>query len=120
MKNGTVLPHALLVMVAGAHFMTSAASTALRTAIFGFSSHLQLVHGRVDEQGVPRDAPYLADQGVYDSKVTKFTPPAYLGLAVLDDCLMFLDIDELGYSLYSHLLEREDGLLTMHNSSNDV
>ncbi|MDD2057862.1 FAD-dependent oxidoreductase [Pseudomonas sp. GD03860] len=83
----------------------------LRTAIFGFSSHLQLVHGRVDEQGIPLPAPYLGDT-VYDSKGLRFAPPNYLGLAALDECLLFMEISELGKSLYSHLLQHQDGLLT--------
>ncbi|MDD2046317.1 flavin monoamine oxidase family protein [Pseudomonas putida] len=84
----------------------------LRTAIFGFSSHLQLVHGRVDEQGNPLEAPYLAAEAVYDSKGLKFAAPTYLGLAALDECLLFMSIDGTGRSLYSHCLKRENGLLT--------
>lgn len=34
----------------------------LRTAIFGFSNHLQLVHGRVDDQGQPLAVPGLGSQ----------------------------------------------------------
>ncbi|MBM3106845.1 FAD-dependent oxidoreductase [Pseudomonas sp. V1] len=84
----------------------------LRTAIFGFSSHLQLVHGRVDEQGTPLEAPYLAADSVYDSKGLKFAAPTYIGLAALDECLLFMSIDESGKSLYSHCLDRQNGLLT--------
>lgn len=31
----------------------------LRTAIFGFSSNLQLIHGRIDTEGHPKPSPYL-------------------------------------------------------------
>ena len=84
----------------------------LRTAIFGFSSHLQLVHGRVDEQGIPYAAPYLESDQVPDSKGLMFAAPAYMGIAALDECLMYLDIDGLGKSLYHHCIERPGGLLT--------
>jgi len=83
----------------------------LRTAIFGFSSHLQLVHGRVDEQGRPRSAPYL-NQPVRDSRGVKFQSPAYLGLAALDECLMFMSPEPDQPSLYEHLTARNNGLLT--------
>ncbi len=76
----------------------------LRTAIFGFSSHLQLVHGRVDEQGNPLQAPYLGE-AVHDSKGLRFASPNYLGLATLDECLLFMEISELEKSLYTHLLQ---------------
>lgn len=84
----------------------------LRTAIFGFSSHLQLVHGRVDEQGVPLPAPYAALQTVPDSRGLQFQAPSYIGLAAMDEALLFMDIQTLGTSLYRQCLEREDGLLT--------
>lgn len=84
----------------------------LRTAIFGFSSHLQLVHGRVDGAGIPYAAPYLETDTVLDSRGLQFQAPAYLGLAALDECLLFMDIEEVGQSLYSHFLGRKDGLLT--------
>lgn len=84
----------------------------LRTAIFGFSSHLQLVHGRVDEQGQPLDAPYLTQDAVHDSKGLKFLAPNYLGLVAMDECLLFMAIDGLGTSLYEQCIARDDGLLT--------
>ncbi len=84
----------------------------LRTAIFGFSSHLQLVHGRVDHLGMPLAAPHLGADSVRDSKGLKFQAPAYIGLAALDECLLFMDIEGSGASLYSHLQSRNDGLLT--------
>lgn len=84
----------------------------LRTAIFGFSSHLQLVHGRVDQEGVPYAAPHLEASRVPDSKGLMFQGPAYIGLAAMDESLLFLDVGLGGSSLYDHLLQREDGLLT--------
>lgn len=84
----------------------------LRTAIFGFSSHLQLVHGRVDEHGIPLTAPYLDVDAVRDSKGLYFQAPAYVGLAAMDEALLFMNIEELGTSLYSQCVAREDGLLT--------
>lgn len=84
----------------------------LRTAIFGFSSHLQLVHGRVDEQGVPMSAPYLGRDEVLDSKGLKFQAPAYMGLAAMDESLLFMPLGVGGSSLYEQCVAREDGLLT--------
>jgi len=84
----------------------------LRTAIFGFSSQLQLVHGRVDAKGDPLEAPYLNSDAVYDSAGAAFDRPRYLGLAALAECLMFMEIDETGQSVYEHSRERSTGLLT--------
>ena len=84
----------------------------LRTALFGFSSHLQLVHGRVDGEGEPYAAPYLGVEKVLDSKGVGFQAPCYIGLAALDESLMFMSIAERGISLYEHLVQRPDGLLT--------
>jgi hypothetical protein len=44
----------------------------LRTAIFGFSSQLQLIHGRVDSNGDPLDSPYLNSKAVFDSMGQSF------------------------------------------------
>jgi len=84
----------------------------LRTAIFGFSSHLQLVHGRVDQDGLPYAAPYLEASNVPDSRGLMFNGPAYIGLAAMDESLLFLDAGMNGTSLYDHLLQHDDGLLT--------
>ncbi|WAH60049.1 NAD(P)/FAD-dependent oxidoreductase [Pseudomonas silvicola] len=84
----------------------------LRTAIFGFSSHLQLVHGRVDEQGQPLPAPYLEASSVYDAAGVKFQRPGYLGLAALDECLLFMGIGVDSLSFYDHSLQRGAGFLT--------
>lgn len=84
----------------------------LRTAIFGFSSHLQLMHGRVDEQGTPLDATVAADQVVHDSRGLRFASPAYLGVAALDECLLFMPLERDGASAYDHLRAQSDGLLT--------
>ena len=84
----------------------------LRTAIFGFSSHLQLVHGRVDQDGVPYVAPHLEASDVPDSRGLMFKGPAYVGLAAMDESLLFLDVGMNGTSLYDHLLHQDDGLLT--------
>jgi tryptophan 2-monooxygenase len=84
----------------------------LRTAIFGFSSHLQLVHGRVNEDGVPLAAPYRNVDTLADSRGLHFQAPAYQGLAAMDESLLFMDIEELGTSLYKQCVTREDGLLT--------
>jgi tryptophan 2-monooxygenase len=87
----------------------------LRTAIFGFSSQLQLIHGRVDSKGDPLPAPYLHSDAVFDSTGQSFDRPRYIGLAALDECLMFMQIDETGKSAYEHSLENNTGLFT--NSS---
>lgn len=84
----------------------------LRTAIFGFSSQLQLIHGRVDSMGNPLDAPHLNSEAVFDSTGKTFDRPRYIGLAALDECLLFMKIDETGKSVYEHSRERTHGLLT--------
>lgn len=84
----------------------------LRTAIFGFSSHLQLVHGRVDEQGKPLPAAIMAHQVVRDSQGLRFASPTYLGLAALVECLLFMPLQPGAVSPYEHLRARADGLLT--------
>lgn len=82
----------------------------IRTAIFGFSSHLQLVHGRVDANERPLPAPF--DKGIpRDSSGLPFDAPAWLGIAALDDAMMYLPIDGMGLSLYEHLSARPNGLL---------
>ncbi|WP_339493495.1 flavin monoamine oxidase family protein [Pseudomonas sp. EA_35y_Pfl1_P108] len=84
----------------------------LRTAIFGFSSHLQLIHGRVDADGTPMDAPYLNAKETLDSSGLKFNKPNYIGLGSLAESLLFIKPDETDDSLYEHLLKRPSGLLT--------
>ncbi|MGY2342590.1 flavin monoamine oxidase family protein [Pseudomonas sp. SDO5532_S415] len=84
----------------------------LRTAIFGFSSQLQLIHGRVDPKGDPLDSPHLSSEAVFDSMGLSFDRPRYVGLAALDECLMFMDIDQTGKSVYEYIRERNNGLLT--------
>ncbi|MFW0757163.1 flavin monoamine oxidase family protein [Pseudomonas sp. H11T01] len=84
----------------------------LRTAIFGFSSQLQLVHGRVDSSGDPIDSPCLHSEAVFDSKGLGFDRPRYIGLATLDECLLFMKIEETGKSFYEHSIERSSGFLT--------
>lgn len=84
----------------------------LRTAIFGFSSRLQLIHGRVDSKGDPLPAPYLHSETVHDSTGLSFDRPRYIGLAALNECLMFLKTAETGKSVYEHSRETNTGLLT--------
>jgi tryptophan 2-monooxygenase len=84
----------------------------LRTAIFGFSSQLQLVLGRVDTAGNPINSPLLRASAVYDSKGLEFSRPRYIGLAALAECLFFIKTVETGKSVYEHSLERTDGFLT--------
>lgn len=83
----------------------------LRTAIFGFSSQLQLIHGRVDSIGDPLDSPCLHNEAVFDSRGLSFESPRYIGLAALDECLLFMKTDETGKSFYEHCRERNNGLL---------
>ncbi|AHC34785.1 MULTISPECIES: FAD-dependent oxidoreductase [unclassified Pseudomonas] len=84
----------------------------IRTAIFGFSSHLQLIHGRVNPDGTPIPSPYLNAPEVVDSKGLKFNKPHYIGLASLAESLLFIKPTETQESLYEHLIKRESGLLT--------
>lgn len=81
----------------------------IRTAIFGFSSNLQLVHGRVDSSEHPLPAPPDSVHPT-DSRGMAFDPPAWLGIAALDDAMMYLPIPEKNESLYQHLKTRPDGL----------
>ena len=84
----------------------------LRTALFGFSSQLQLIHGRVDSLGDPLTSPYLHSNAVFDSNGLSFDSPRYIGLAALDECLLFMKTDETGKSFYDHCNERGSGFLT--------
>lgn len=84
----------------------------IRTAIFGFSSHLQLVHGRVDEHGVPIESPFLNVDTIHDSQGLEFQRPRYLGLAALDECLMFMPVENNRPSFYEHGLDSGTGLIT--------
>ena len=74
----------------------------IRTAIFGFSSHLQLIHGRVNPDGTPIPSPYLNAPEVVDSKGLKFNKPHYIGLASLAESLLFIKPTETQESLYEH------------------
>lgn len=84
----------------------------LRTAIFGFSSQLQLVHGRVDNDGNPMPSPYLGASTLDDCNGLAFDAPRYLGLAAMDECLLFTPAKTNGPSFYNHCLKRGAGFLT--------
>ncbi|WP_282397286.1 FAD-dependent oxidoreductase [Pseudomonas sp. PS01298] len=87
----------------------------IRTAIFGFSSHLQLIHGRVDSKGAAIASPYLNAATVTDSRGLRFNKPNYMGLGSLAESLLFIKASEPTESLYEHLIKTPSGLLT--NSS---
>jgi tryptophan 2-monooxygenase len=87
----------------------------LRTALFGFSSHLQLIHGRVGTDDLPLPGPFLGEKQIKDSAGTWFDAPAYLGIAALDDCLVHLPVEGLRRSLYEALVVKTDGLLMRSN-----
>ncbi len=84
----------------------------LRTAVFGFSSHLQLIHGRIQSDGTVEESPHLHSSAVFDSKGLSFQKPNYVGLAALAECLFFMDIPETGKSVYEHSIEKTNGFLT--------
>ena len=84
----------------------------IRTAIFGFSSQLQLVHGRVDNDGTPMPSPYLGASSLDDCNGLAFDAPRYLGLAALDECLLFTSAKASGPSFYDHCRLRGEGFLT--------
>ncbi len=84
----------------------------IRTAIFGFSSHLQLIHGRVDLEGTPVPSPYLNATGVIDSAGLYFDKPNYIGLGALAESLLFIKPRETRESLYEHLIKSPTGILT--------
>ncbi|WP_308701363.1 FAD-dependent oxidoreductase [Pseudomonas trivialis] len=84
----------------------------LRTAIFGFSSHLQLIHGRVDSDGAPMESPYLDHPETLDSRGLAFNKPNYIGLGSLAESLLFIKPDDTHESLYEHLLKFHSGFMT--------
>ncbi|NWA89144.1 FAD-dependent oxidoreductase [Pseudomonas sp. D8002] len=84
----------------------------LRTAIFGFSSHLQLIHGRVKLDGEAVDSPHLRSPAVFDSRGLEFNKPSYKGLGALAECLLFMSTPEISDSVYDLSLKKTDGLLT--------
>lgn len=86
----------------------------LRTAIFGFSSHLQLIHGRFTPDGNYNPGPYGNQTLVPDRNGTMFEAPRYLGVRSYDDCMLFLPIPETGFSPYDALTDSsfEGGLFT--------
>ena len=84
----------------------------LRTAIFGFNSQLQLIHGRVDTDGNPMLSPYLGITSLKDCNDLDFDPPRYLGLAALDECMLFTETKVNGPSFYDHCRQRGAGFLT--------
>lgn len=84
----------------------------LRTAIFGFSSHLQLIHGRVNADGTLMASPYLEAPETLDSRGIAFNKPNYIGLGSLAESLLFIKPDETQDSLYEHLIKSQSGLLT--------
>lgn len=84
----------------------------IRTAMFGFSSHLQLIHGRVDSEGSPLASPYLNAAETRDSRGLCFSKPNYMGLGSLAESLLFITSADTEHSLYEHLISHKDGLLT--------
>lgn len=84
----------------------------LRTALFGFSSNLQLIHGRFNEDGTYNPGPHAGDNPVSDSSNTNFEAPQYIGVKSFDDCMLFLPLPGTSESLYDHLKKSSSGLLT--------
>ncbi|MGY1951024.1 flavin monoamine oxidase family protein [Pseudomonas pergaminensis] len=84
----------------------------LRTAIFGFNSHLQLIHGRVNADGTPMPSPYLEHSETFDSRGLAFNKPNYLGLGSLAESMLFIKPGEAHESLYEHLIKSHSGFLT--------
>jgi len=84
----------------------------IRTAIFGFSHRLQLIHGRVDERGNPLPSPHLQAGTLLDCNGLTFEAPRYLGVAALDECLLFMPVEGRGLSFYEHCRQRGAGLAT--------
>jgi tryptophan 2-monooxygenase len=88
----------------------------IRTAMFGFSSHLQLIHGRVNEDGTPIPSPYSDASETKDSRGLAFNKPNYIGLGALAESLLFIKPTETQQSLYEHFIDSESELLT-HSSA---
>lgn len=83
----------------------------IRAAIFGFNSKLQLVHGRLNEDNTFRPSPHLGASSIHDSLGVDFDAPKYLGLASLDECMLYMENPENGESFYSHAFRKGSGLL---------
>jgi tryptophan 2-monooxygenase len=83
----------------------------LRTAIFGFGSQLQLIHGRYNSDGTFNPGPNANSPTVPDSLLRQFDGPKYRGVRSFDDCMLFLDVPERGTSFYewSHMQDNTRG-----------
>lgn len=84
----------------------------LRTAIFGFSSHLQLIHGRVNMDGTLMASPYMDHPETLDSRGLAFNKPNYIGLGSLAESLLFIKPVETHESLYERLIKSHSGFMT--------
>lgn len=82
----------------------------IRTSIFGFGSNLQLVHGRVNSDYEVIKSAMQSNGFVQDSLGVNYKSPRYLGLASLDECLLYESISKDQPSFYDHSMERKTGL----------
>jgi tryptophan 2-monooxygenase len=84
----------------------------LRTAIFGFGSQLQLIHGRYTSAGDFNPGPYADRETLPDSAGNLFAAPPYRGVRSFDDGMLFLPVAERGPSFYDFAVQRAGAFCT--------
>ncbi|WP_260952977.1 flavin monoamine oxidase family protein [Serratia marcescens] len=84
----------------------------LRTAIFGFGSQLQLIHGRYDPDGAFNPGPFAEALTLPDAYGRRFEGPRYRGVRTFDDCMLFLPPQGKALSFYEHAMQRQAGFGT--------
>lgn len=77
----------------------------IRTAIFGFGSKLQLIPGRYNNNGSFNPGPYVDRTTVPDSGGAPFLSPKYRGIRSLDECMLFLPLENTQTSPYDLCLQ---------------
>jgi tryptophan 2-monooxygenase len=80
----------------------------LRTAIFGFGSQLQLIHGRYTPAGDFNPGPHADVAFLPDSAGNAFAAPPYRGVRSFDDGMLFLPVEERGQSFYDFAIQHSD------------
>ena len=85
----------------------------IRTALFGFGSQLQLIHGRYTSGGQFNPGPYSDKLTLPDPRGVQFDGPKYRGVKTFDDCMLFLPVPERdNMSFYDYCIQRKGGLIT--------
>ncbi|MBO2006895.1 hypothetical protein J4732_11565 [Serratia marcescens] len=109
MKESAFFIPSALAMAAGVPSTMFAPST-LRTAIFGFGSQLQLIHGRYD-----RTAPLIPARRRADAAGRLWPPfegPRYRGVRTFDDCMLQFTAAGQSAVVPKHAMQRRAGFAT--------